>query len=267
MKIREIITIIEDFAPLTYQESYDNSGLNIGRSDATCTGYLICFDVTEAVLEEAMQKNCNLILSHHPVTLDGLTHFRGETRAERVIETALKNGIALYACHTPLDSTRNGINAYLGQQFGLKTPRSLQPIEPAMGPEIGIGVVGRLSAPCTIDEWIERLQNQLHPTLIRCSRLDPAAKAKQIHRVAFCGGSGGRLISAAAQAKADVYVSGDLKYHDFTESHNGMILMDLGHFETEHFGIEILHDVLRKKIPTFAGSISENVINPIHYIV
>ena len=271
MKISTIIRAIEEFAPLSYQEGFDNSGLNIGNSDVECTGSLLCFDVTEIILEEAVQKSCNLIISHHPVTLVGLKTFRGESLAERIVAKALQAGISIYACHTPLDSTPHGINAHLGKLFELQQAECLQAIPlhdtKASSIRAGLGVIGYLPKPCRFDEWINLLQDKLHPTVIRHSQFDIMKSAVNVHKVAFCGGSGGSLISAARSAKADVYVSGDIKYHDFVESHNGMILMDLGHFETEHFGIQILYDVLRKKIPTFAGSISENIINPIHYIV
>lgn len=273
MKIYEIIKSIEGFAPLCYQEGFDNSGLNIGNYEAECTGCLLCFDVTEIILDEAVQKSCNFIISHHPVTISGLKTFRGESLAERIVAKAFQSGISIYACHTPLDSTAHGINAYLGELFNLQQVECLQPIAATQcisASEVckpGLGVVGYLSEPCRFEQWIQILKNKLHPTVIRHSQFDIITSALNVHRVAFCGGSGGSLISAAKNAKADVYVSGDFKYHDFVESHNGMILMDLGHFETEHFGIQILYDVLRKKIPTFAGSISENIINPIHYIV
>lgn len=269
MKISTIIEAIEDFAPLSYQEGFDNSGLNIGTAATECSGFLLCFEVSERILEEAVRKSCNLIICHHPVTLAGLKTFRGESNAERIVARALQHNIAIYACHTPLDSTPQGINTYLGQMFSLQHPQCLQmvPLPRAELTGAGLGVIGYLPQACSWETWVQELKAKLSPAVIRHSRFDENTEKRLIHKVAFCGGSGGSLIPAALKAGADVYVCGDLKYHDFADRRGDMILMDPGHFETEHFGIQILYDVLRKKIPTFAGSISENIINPIHYIV
>ena len=143
MKIRDVATVIEEFAPLQLQETYDNSGLNIGFPDAELTGVLICVDVTEAVVDEAIGHRANLIVSHHPLLFHPLRRIVGADASQRIAARCLIAGISLYAAHTNLDSADGGMSFRLGQLLGLQNMRTLKP-NPETVPESGFGIVGEL---------------------------------------------------------------------------------------------------------------------------
>ena len=127
MKIQQLIQHIEQFAPPAYQESYDNSGLIVGNNRTEITGVILCLDSIEAVVEEAIEKKCNLIIAHHPIVFSGLKRFNGHNYIERTIIKAIKNDIAIYACHTNLDNVRNGVNAKIAEKLGLVNTQILMP--------------------------------------------------------------------------------------------------------------------------------------------
>lgn len=120
MRVSEIIHTIESYAPPLYQESYDNCGLQVGNTEAEVSGILLTLDVTEEVLEEAMQRKCNMIVAHHPLLFSGLKKITGRTYVERIVQKAIKNDISIYAAHTNLDNIINGVNARIAQKLGLK---------------------------------------------------------------------------------------------------------------------------------------------------
>lgn len=125
--LKEIISVLENFAPKSYQESYDNSGLIVGDPNTNITNILVSLDCTEAVVEEAIQKKCNLIVSHHPIVFKGLKKFTGSNYVERTVIKALKNDIALYAIHTNLDNVMGGVNFKIASKLGLEGVKILSP--------------------------------------------------------------------------------------------------------------------------------------------
>lgn len=127
MKIKKITRYLETIAPPSYQESYDNAGLIVGHPDMEVTGIILCLDSIEAVVDEAIEKNCNLIIAHHPIVFSGLKRFNGKNYIERVVMKAIKNDIAIYAAHTNLDNVQNGVNAKIAQKIGLENTRILAP--------------------------------------------------------------------------------------------------------------------------------------------
>lgn len=127
MLIKDIIKTIEEYAPPVYQESYDNCGLQVGNPDGEVKGILISLDVTEAILDEAMQRGCNLIVSHHPLIFSGLKRISGRNYVERVVMKAIKNDISIYAAHTNLDNVHNGVNAKICEKLGMVDTRILSP--------------------------------------------------------------------------------------------------------------------------------------------
>lgn len=128
MSIRDLTAYLEEIAPPSYQESYDNSGLLVGDPEAAISGVLVCLDSIEAVLEEAIEKNCNLIIAHHPIVFRGLKRFNGAGYVERVVMKAIKQDIAIYAIHTNLDNVYyNGVNAEIGSRLDLHDTRILSP--------------------------------------------------------------------------------------------------------------------------------------------
>jgi dinuclear metal center YbgI/SA1388 family protein len=128
MKVRDIIQAIEAFAPSTYQESYDNSGLQVGDMNAAVTGCLLTLDVTEDILKEAMERGCNMVVAHHPVIFSGLKRLTGGNYVQRIVQMAIKNDINIYACHTNIDNMRAGVNAKIAEKLGLVDTRILSPM-------------------------------------------------------------------------------------------------------------------------------------------
>jgi len=127
MILKHIIQEIEKFAPPSYQESYDNCGLLTGNTDLEISGAILCLDCTEAVVEEAINKKCNLIIAHHPIIFSGLKKLNGKNYVERTIIKAIQNNIAIYACHTNLDNVKLGVNKKIADKLGLVNTQILAP--------------------------------------------------------------------------------------------------------------------------------------------
>ena len=263
MTIREITSIIEQFAPLSLQESYDNSGLIVGRMDDEVHGILLAVDVTEEVLDEAEREGCDMIITHHPIVFHAMKRFNSANYVERCVERAIRRGIALYACHTNLDSTPNGMSWRVGSMMGLGEMSVLEPRRD--DPAAGFGVVGILPRPEAALAFMQRVKSIFDVGAVRYS--DIPSEDTMVRRVAICTGAGGSLIDVALRAEADIYITADLRYNDFMRGEGRMILADIGHFESEFCAINILNDVLSKKMCNFAVRKSLCSRNPIHYLV
>ena len=262
MKIRDIVSAIEEFAPLALQEGYDNSGLIVGRLDDEVKGVLLAVDVTEEVLDEAEREGCDLVITHHPIIFSPLKRFNSATYVERCVERAIRKGIALYAAHTNLDSAPHGMSWQLGSMVGLDAMTVLEPRRDH--PDAGFGVVGTLSRAEGIQAFMNRVKAIFEVGAVRYS--DIPSEDMMVRRVAICTGSGRSLIDAAMAAEADVYITADLRYNDFMCGENRMVLMDIGHFESEFCAIRIIYDVLSKKMCNFAVRKSVCSRNPVHYL-
>lgn len=364
MTVKEIVSEIEKIAPLAYQESYDNSGLAVGEPSQQVFATLICFDITEDIIDEAIELKANLIISHHPVIFSGLKRFNGKTSTDRIVSKAIKHNIALYAAHTNLDSVFGGISARLCDKLGLINQQILVPkkgelvklvtfaplshadnvrnalfnaqagyigkydccsyntegkgtfragenTKPFVGeqgqihtePEtrievivkryllnntitallqahpyeevaydiypldnaltnVGLGMVGNLPQPMPVTRFFEFVKKIFE---VKCLRYSTPNKTT-VSRVAVCGGSGSSFINDAVRANADVFITGDCKYHQFIDTANDIILTDIGHYESEYFAIEIFYEIISKKFPNFAVYLAKNNRNPVNYI-
>lgn len=362
-KIHEITTLLEQLAPLSYQESYDNAGLQTGDASAEVTGVLVTLDCTEAVLDEAIAKGCNLVVAHHPVIFKGLKQLIGGNYVERTIIKAIQNNIAIYASHTNLDSVLNGVNTKIANKLALNRQRMLvnkpatlmqlvtfvpvestervlaalhqagagnvgdysgcsfsvtgtgrftpsQQANPTIGTlgnpeqveesrlelifpanlqgkilaalkqvhpyeevahylynlenqnqEVGIGVIGELDRELTEEEFLAYLKDKMHLQGLRYTSVGE----KKIKKVAVCGGSGSFLIKDALRQGADALVTGDIKYHEFFDADQRMMLADIGHYESEVFTKEIFYAAISKSFSNFAVLISEVNTNPVRY--
>ena len=145
MNIQQVAEALERFAPLPLQEDYDNAGLQIGLTAAEdVSGVLLCLDVTENVVREAVAKHCNMIVAHHPLIFRPLRHLTGQTQVERCVAMALQKGVAVYAAHTNLDNAPGGVNFMMAEKLALGQVRFLQPTADGRG---GSGIVGCLAQP------------------------------------------------------------------------------------------------------------------------
>ena len=261
MKISEITSVIERFAPLGWQESYDNAGLIVGRPDDEVHKALLAVDVTEEVLDEAEAEGCDIVLTHHPIVFHALKRFNSADPVQRCVERAIRSRIALYACHTNLDSAPGGMSWRLAEMLGVGELEVLQPSEAGVG--VGFGVVGELPEAVDTVEFMRFIQQRLGVKAIRHS--DTATSA--VRRVAVCTGAGASLIGDARRAGADIYITADLKYNDFMAPDKALTVADIGHFESEYCAIELLFDILSKNLCTFAVRKSERSRNPVNYLV
>jgi dinuclear metal center YbgI/SA1388 family protein len=363
MNISQVIAVLEELAPPSYQESYDNAGLLTGQPNWNCTGILCTLDATEEVLLEAKQKNCNLVVAHHPIIFGGLKKINGENYVERTVISAIKNDIAIYAIHTNLDNISQGVNGKIAEKLGLKNIEVLLPREnnlrklytfvpedkaelvrnavfKAGGGHIGnysecsfnvsgkgtfkagkgtepyVGDIGKRHEENEVKMEVifpAHLQNRIITAMIEAHPYEEIAydviplgnyfkevgsgllaelpKAlnekgflnqlrasfglkvirhtplldKPIKKVAICGGAGSFLIKRAIAAGADIYITADVKYHEFFDADGRMVIADIGHFESEQFTVELLMEVLQAKFPTFAVLKTTVDTNPVQY--
>lgn len=364
MKLKDLCVSLETLAPLNLQENYDNSGLLIGDKNKNIKKAIITLDVTEEVLEEAVEAKADVIIAHHPLIFKALKKITGTNMVERIVQKAIKNDIAIYAIHTNLDNVIEGVNSAFARQLNLNKieilqakPHTLKKLavyipkahasllqnklfeagageignydscsfkmdgkgsfralagsSPFVGKQnelhieaetkielvfpaylqhkiiktlkdnhpyeevafdiyslenewdkIGAGMLGYLAKPMDEIDFLKFLKKQCKT---ECVRHSPMLN-KKIHKVALCGGSGSFLISSAKSAGADVFISGDIKYHDFFEADNQILIADIGHYESEQFTKQLLVDYLNKKFPNFAVRISERNTNVVNYL-
>ncbi len=257
MKVKEIISVIEDFAPLSLQEGWDNSGLCVGSPEDEVTSVLLGLDCTPELVDEAAACGADMIVTHHPLIFKGVRKITPDDRTGLAIIKAIKAGIAIYAAHTSADKVLSGVSGAMAARLGLKNVRILD----EDGEGTGLGIVGEFETPLTSEEVLTLIKERFSLKVVRTSR----PLEDRIERVALCGGSGGSLIAAAMAAGAQLYVSGDISYHNFfTEP--GFMIMDIGHYESEIEIVDILFSLIKKNFPTFAVRITQNVnSNPIYY--
>jgi dinuclear metal center YbgI/SA1388 family protein len=363
MRIKDVLLKLEQWAPIAHQESYDNSGLLTGDTEAVCSGVLVALDCTEAVLMEALAKGCNLIVAHHPIVFGAMKKFTGADYVSRVIRMAIKKDLAIYAIHTNLDNVHSGVNARMAQALQMRQYRILRPqkgrlrklvtfvpdshqqevlaalfeagagqigaysecsfsfrgtgtfkgggnTQPFVGQagvrhheeevciqvivpdylttkvtvaleqahpyeevafdwfvlendwaQIGSGMVGELPEPMSAQDFMGMVKREFKASVIRHTNIC----RDKIQRVAVCGGSGFFLLQDAIRAKADVFITSDIKYHQFFDADNQLIVMDIGHFESEQFTIDLIGGYLKENLPTFAILLSETNTNPVNY--
>ncbi len=363
MQIKDIIEILESFAPLVLQEAYDNSGLIIGNPESPVRAALLCIDVTEEVIEEAKSLDANLIIAHHPLIFSGLKKINGKDMVQRCVIQAVKHDIAIYAAHTNMDNVIDGVNGKIADKIGLINRRVLQNApsnlvklitfvpklhvqrvreaifavgggnignydacsfnaegygsfrpndeakpfvgelhkihyedetkieiilptylqakalaallaahpyeEPAYDiipllnahPRIGAGLIGELQNPENEKAFLQKVKTLFGGNPIKHT----AFLNKEIKKVALCGGSGSFLLDKAIAAGADIFISGDIKYHDYFKAEQQIIIADVGHYESEQFTKEVFYELIQKKLPTFALHISKINTNPIFY--
>ena len=257
MKVKDIIASIENFAPLSLQEEWDNSGLCIGSEEDEVTSVIVGLDCTPELVDEAIACGADMIVTHHPLIFSGLKRISPDDFVGKMVMKVVKAGISVYAAHTTADKVADGVSGAMAVRLGLEDVQILD----EDGDGTGLGVVGNLPQPMTAQEMVELVRTRFALETVRTSRpLD-----SMITRVAMCGGSGSSLIGAAKASGAQLYISGDISYHNFFTQDEFMI-MDIGHYESEIEIVDILFSLIKKKFPTFAVRITQNMhSNPIYY--
>ena len=256
-KVKDVTKVVEEFAPLSIQEKWDNSGLCIGSPEAPVTSVLFGLDCTPELVEEAIECGADMIITHHPLIFGGLKKISPDDMVGEAVFKAIKAGISIYAAHTNADKVIAGVSGAMAAKLGLTDVQILE----EDGEGTGLGVVGNLPESMTAEQAVELVKNRFALKAVRTSKPIEG----KIERVAMCGGSGGSLISAAKAAGAQLYLSGDISYHNFFTS-EGFMLMDIGHYESEIEIVDILFSLIKKNFPTFAVRITQNMhSNPIYY--
>ena len=259
MVVGEIISAIERVAPLRYQDEWDNSGLQVGFPGVEVKKVLVCLDITEAVVDEAAQKGCEMIVSHHPLLFRALKQVSDSTYQQRCVCSALSKGIAIYSAHTSLDNAPGGVNFEIAGRIGLTDLEWLQPKD---GEDAGSGVIGLLPDPEVDKEFLARLQDTF---LVRDLR-HSGCSGRMIRKVALCGGAGAFLMRDAIRKGADCFITGEFHYHDYFEN-DGMLLAELGHYESEQYTIDLLAGLLRESLPGLDVQLTSLNTNPIQNII
>lgn len=257
MTVQDIASVIEEFAPLPLQEDYDNAGLQVGFRDRHVSAVMLCLDVTDEVLEEAIRRKCDMIVSHHPLIFRGLKNLTGADDTQRIAIRALEAGVAIYSAHTNLDSTWNGVSHEMAHMLGVT---GIEVLSPRAGdPRAGLGVIGDIE-PTPKLEFLRKVKEKFGVKALRYSTQSPALVIK---RVALCGGSGASLIREAIRTGADLYVTGDVKYHDFTTYGLDMVIADIGHYESELCSMRIFSRIIRQQYPDLVVYFSDEQANPV----
>ena len=257
MKLKEIIAALERLAPPRLQEEWDNSGLQVGFPEAEVSRVLVCLDITEAIVDEAVAKQCNMIVSHHPLLFKALRQVSDATYQQRCVVRALSAGISIYSAHTSLDNAPGGVNHKIAGLLGLQNLRWLAPLE---GEDAGSGLVGELPRPEKDADFLARMKRSFGVQCLRHSALD----GREIRRVALCGGAGAFLLGDAVRAGADCFLSGEFHYHDYFEN-GGVLLAELGHYQSEQFTQDLLLDWLKANCPGLEVLKTAIDTNPICY--
>ena len=256
-KVKDVTKVIEEFAPLAIQEKWDNSGLCIGSPDAPVSSVLLGLDCTPELVDEAIECGADMIVTHHPLIFSGLKKISPEDMVGEAVIKAIKAGISIYAAHTNADKVIAGVSGAMAAKLALQNVEILS----EDGEGTGLGVVGDLPEPMTAQQMVAFVKERFGLQAMRTSKLIDG----EIKKVALCGGSGGSLISAAKAAGAQLYLSGDISYHNFFTP-EGFMLMDIGHYESEIEIVDILFSLVKKNFPTFAVRITQNMhSNPIYY--
>lgn len=254
--LSQLIQAIEDFAPLTLQEEWDNSGLICGNPNAQISGLMLAFDCTEDVIMEAVACGANVVVTHHPLVFKGLRKIDVSNPACAALVAAIKNDIAVYACHTTADKAASGVSWLMAARLGLTGCRCLEE-----GGQGGLGVVGNLPEPMNALDFASKVKQAFACQLVRIS--EPLNIP--IERVAVCGGSGASLIPLAMRSGAQAYVTGDISYHNFFTP-EGFMVLDIGHYESEVDIVNALFDIITKKFPNFAVHTAKSKRNPVYYL-
>ncbi len=272
MFIHEILLALEHLAPFSLQEDYDNSGLIIGSSNNLATGIFFSLDLTEQVLNEAENFQCNTIINHHPYIFHPLKKIHSSNAYDKIIYQAIKRDFNIIAIHTNLDNVLHGVNKTIADKLNLAQRKILSPLKKQLNQIIstenthanfGAGLVGYLPEPLPPKSFLEFLSLAMNLRVFKYN----ICSEKPIHKVAVCGGAGSFLIPQAHHAQAQAFISADFKYSDFFKATPELALFDIGHYESESLTENLLFDYFKEKFPNFANLKKGLSTNPISYFV
>ena len=261
MKIKEVVNALEKFAPLPLQESYDNAGLQVGLTETEVSGALLCLDVTEEVVDEALEKGCNLIVSHHPLIFRALKRVSDANMVQRCLMKAILNHVAIVSMHTNIDNAVGGVNFKIAEKMGLENISLLAP-KAVEGAEGGSGVIGELPVPMDAAVFVEMLKDVFHVKCVQANQL----LQRKIRKVAICGGAGAFLLDDSVRAGADAFVTGEMHYHEFFDHEQQVQICVIGHYQSEQFTSELFKSIIEENCKGVRCCITQLNTNPIVYL-
>ncbi len=262
MKIAKVVNALEQFAPLPLQESFDNAGLQIGLTEAEVSGALLCLDVTEDIVDEAIALGCNLIVSHHPLIFHKLSHITGEDSVQRTVMKAIEHRLCIVSMHTNMDSARGGVNHKIAEKMGLQSLSFFGRQQVVDGVEGGEGVIGQLATPMAADDLVLMLKRTFDVESVMANQL----LRRPIRTVALCGGAGDFLLNEAIRQGADAFVTGEMHYHQYFGHEQQIQIAVIGHYQSEQFTNEIFRDVIEAGCPGVKCFLTRTNTNPIIYL-
>jgi len=265
VKIKEIIAALERFAPLPLQESFDNAGLQCGLTEADATGALLCLDVTEDVLHEAIDLGCNLIVSHHPLLFHALKQVCDANMVQRCLRLALQNDICIYSAHTNLDNAEDGVNFRIAEKLGLIDVQLLQPRSIDVGGttvRASSGVIGYLPDGEDSLAFLQRVKQAFDVEALLHNQL----LERPVQSVVICGGAGDFFLDDAIRAEADAFLTGEMHYHTWFGHEQQIQIAVLGHYQSEQFTREIFREVIEQAAPQLPIYDTDVCTNPIQIL-
>lgn len=269
VKVRDIIAALEDFAPLPLQESYDNAGLQVGVTEAEVSGALLCLDVTEEVIAEAVELGCNLIVSHHPLLFRGLKTVSDADMVQRCVRTAVREDINIYSSHTNMDNAIDGVNYVIAERLGLVDVELMKPRRvtvTAGGRErtvmSGSGVVGYLPEGEDSLAFLQRVKQAFSLECLMHNEL----LQRPVQCVALCGGAGDFLLDEAVRLKADAFLTGEMGYHHYFGREQQIQIAVMGHYQSERFTTDIFSSVIAERYPQLPVFKTTVCTNPVRYL-
>lgn len=267
-KVSDVLSVAESLWPVSGADDWDRPGLIAGAFHQEVTKVLLSVDVTSELLDDAVNGGFDLIISHHPFLLRGVTSLSENTAKGAVLAKAIRGNIALFAAHTNADITSTGVSATLAEAFGLADLEPLVPTEPG----IGHGRVGNLRTPMTMVDFARLVAKVLPAT---AGGIKVSGNSNQvINKVALCGGAGDSFISAALASGADVYVTSDLRHHPAQDAIEAaaaigkdLALVDISHWAAESLWLEVAANELKKALPGVKFEVSDLRTDPWDFAV
>ena len=233
--VNDIIKVMDGIAPPNLAEPWDNVGLLVGRSSNTVKKLMVALDVSPEVVEQAVEHKVQMLVTHHPVIFDPIKKMTDRSWQHKLLLDCAENKIAVYSAHTSLDSVLGGVNDVLAEKIGLLHTEVLVP---AAGGEAGLGRVGCLHEPMTLQEFSEKIK-----TVLKLDNIIAGDAGRRVSKVAVCGGAGAEFIDEALAAGADTFAPGDVKYHTAQNAvYSGLNIIDATHQGTELPMINTLAD-------------------------
>ena len=261
MKIKEVLSALERFAPLPLQESWDNAGLQVGLTETEVSGALLCLDVNERIVDEAIRKGCNLIVSHHPLLFRGLKTISDLTDVQRTVMKVIENHLCVVSMHTNMDNAKGGVNYRIAEKLGLSDVQFFASKQ-VDGIEAGSGVTGLLPEPMAADDFVLAVKKAFGVECAMCNEL----LRRPVHRVAICGGAGDFLLDEALKTGADAFITGEMHYHQYFGYEQKIQICVIGHYQSEQFTTEVFQTIIQKACPGVRTLIAETNTNPILYL-